>query len=105
MSLLLSPRGKFLGSTLPEAPTTYLKDRVVGCIFDDETGLANRDRIGMESITFEVDFPHADSTFPETEKVATQICENAGLNESEIYALMRGNAIRAFGLERFGITK
>ena len=69
------------------------------------TGLANRDRIGMELITFEVDYPHADSTFPDTEKIATQICENAGLDDDEIYALMRGNAIRGFGLERFGITR
>jgi len=93
------------GSGLPEAPTSYIKDRVLGCIFDDETGLANRDRIGMDLITFEVDYPHADSTFPDTEKVATKICANAGLNDQEIYALMRGNAIRGFGLERFGITK
>ena len=91
------------GSNLPERPTSYLKDRVIGCIFDDETGLANRDRIGMELITFETDYPHADSTFPDTEKIATQICVDAGLSESEVYALMRGNAIRAFGLERFGV--
>jgi hypothetical protein len=93
------------GSGLPEAPTSYIKDRVLGCIFDDETGLANRDRIGMDLITFEVDYPHADSTFPDTEKIATKICQNAGLDDQEIYALMRGNAIRGFGLERFGITK
>jgi hypothetical protein len=56
-------------------------------------------------ITFEVDYPPADSTFPHTEKVATEICVNAGLNDDEIYKLMRGNAIKGFGLERFGITK
>ena len=59
----------------------------------------------MELITFETDYPHADSTFPDTERIATEICANAGLSEDEIYLLMRGNAIRAFGLERFGITK
>lgn len=92
------------GTSLKNPPTSYLSDRMYGCIFDDETGLAARDRIGMERITFEVDFPHADSTYPNTEKVATKICEQAGLNDDEIYALMRGNAIRAFGLERWGIT-
>jgi predicted TIM-barrel fold metal-dependent hydrolase len=93
------------GTSLAERPTSYLDGRVVGCIFDDETGLANRDRIGMDKITFEVDFPHADSTYPDTERVATEICRNAGLNDDEIYRLMRGNAIKAFGLERFGITE
>jgi len=93
------------GSGLPEKPTSYLNGRVYGCIFDDETGLANRDRIGMDIITFEVDYPHADSTFPHTEKVATEIVNNAGLNDEETYKLMRGNAIRAFGLHRWGITE
>jgi hypothetical protein len=36
--------------------------------------------------------------------VLTKICQQAGLNDDEIYKLARGNAIRAFGLERFGIT-
>ncbi|MEZ4279778.1 MAG: amidohydrolase family protein [Myxococcota bacterium] len=92
------------GSGLAHPPTSYLGDRVLGCIFDDETGLANRDRIGMHRIAFETDYPHADSTFPHTEKVATEICAKAGLDEAEILALLRGNAIRFFGLERFGIT-
>jgi hypothetical protein len=93
------------GTDLPNAPTTYLEGRVYGCIFDDECGLAARDRIGMDKITFEVDFPHADSTYPNTEKIATKICEQAGLNDDEVYALMRGNAIKAFGLQRWGITE
>jgi Amidohydrolase len=92
------------GSWLAEPPTTYLRDRLIACIFDDETGLANRDRIGMDRITFEVDFPHADSSYPDTLAVATAICTNAGLDDDEIYRLMRGNAIRAFGLERHGIS-
>jgi predicted TIM-barrel fold metal-dependent hydrolase len=93
------------GTDLPERPTTYLDGRVYGCIFDDETGLAARDRIGMDRITFEVDYPHADSTFPHTEKIAADICARAGLTAEEIYMLMRGNAITAFGLERWGITE
>ena len=92
-------------SSLANPPTSYIRDRVLGCIFDDETGLANRDRVGMELIAFETDYPHADSTFPKTKEVATTICENAGLSEQEIYALMRGNAIRAFGLSRWGIVE
>jgi predicted TIM-barrel fold metal-dependent hydrolase len=93
------------GSSLKNPPTSYLGDRILGCIFDDETGLANRDRIGMQRISFECDYPHADSTFPHTEKVATEICAKAGLDEAETYALLRGNAIRLFQLERFGIKR
>ena len=79
--------------------------RIYGCIFDDEIGLANRDVIGMDQICFETDYPHADSTFPHSKATAEKICSEAGLNEEETYKFIRGNAIRAFGLERFGITK
>jgi predicted TIM-barrel fold metal-dependent hydrolase len=92
------------GSSLPNPPSSYIPGRVYGCIFDDATGLRNRDVIGMDQICFEVDYPHADSTFPVSKEVLTKICQQAELNDEEIYKLARGNAIRAFGLERFGIT-
>ena len=93
------------GAILPEPPSTYIADRVYFCIFEDETGLELRHRVGIDQITFEVDFPHADTTWPNTKKIAEEICAAARLDESEAYKLMRGNAIRAFGLERFGITR
>ena len=93
------------GVKLPNPPSSYIQDHIYGCIFDDEVGLLNRDLIGMDQICFEVDYPHADSTFPQTKQVATSIVEKAGLNEEEIYKLLRGNAIKGWGLERFGITQ
>jgi predicted TIM-barrel fold metal-dependent hydrolase len=93
------------GTSLPKAPSSYIPGRIYGCIFDDEIGLANRDVIGMDQICFETDYPHADSTFPRSKEVCTEICTKAGLDDDEIYKLVRGNAITAFGLERFGITK
>ncbi len=61
-------------------------------------------RIGMDQICFETDYPHADSTFPNSKEVLTAICAEAGMSDDEVYKLTRGNAIRAFGLERFGIS-
>ena len=92
------------GIDLPERPSSYMQGHVWGCIFDDETGLRNRDVIGLDQISFEVAIPHADSTYPDTLEVATRICTAAGLSDDEVYRLMRGNAIDCFGLERFGIT-
>ena len=93
------------GTSLPHPPSSYMAGRVYGCIFDDEIGLANRSVIGMEQITFETDYPHADSTFPHSKETAQLICDKAGLDDRERYLFLRGNAIKAFGLERFGITK
>ena len=66
-------------------------------------GLASMDTIGRDNICFEVDYPHSDSTFPRTAEVLASLCESTKLTDEEIYKLARGNAIRLFGLERYGI--
>ena len=93
------------GTNLTRPPSSYVPGHIWGCVFDDETGMANRHVIGMDQICFEVDYPHADSTFPTSKDVATRICEKAGLTTDETYKFLRGNAINAYGLQRFGITK
>jgi hypothetical protein len=91
------------GIDLKRPPSEYIADHIWGCIFDDLVGLRLRDTIGMGQIMFEVDYPHSDSTFPHSLETATRLVEQAGLDEHETYLLLRGNAIRAYGLERFGI--
>jgi len=86
-------------------PSSYFKDRIYGCVFDDVVGLQLRDRIGMSQIMFETDYPHGDSTWPHSRAVLEKIVTAAGLTEDEAYALARGNAIRCYGLERFGIER
>jgi len=90
---------------LPEPPSTYVRGRVFGCIFDDLHGLRSRDEVGMEHILFECDFPHPNGSFPDSRHRAWELSSKAGLDEQEVYQLLRGNAINVYGLQRFGITK
>jgi predicted TIM-barrel fold metal-dependent hydrolase len=90
---------------LSAPPSSYMKDRVYGCVFDDVVGLQLRDRIGMGQIMFETDYPHGDSTWPNSKAVLEKIADAAGLDDDETYALARGNAIHCYGLERFGIER
>ena len=91
-------------SGLPKRPSEYIPGRVFGCIFDDETGLRLRDVIGVEQICFETDYPHADSTFPDSRAVLAGLAERAGMTAEETYKVARGNAIAAFNLGRIGIS-
>jgi hypothetical protein len=91
------------GIGLPEPPSTYIRDRVYGCIIDDETGILLRDKV-YSQICFETDFPHADSKWPDSKMYAERIIATGGLSSDEVYQFLRGNAIRAFGLERYGVT-
>ncbi|MGP0029810.1 MAG: amidohydrolase family protein [Acidimicrobiales bacterium] len=93
------------GTSLKDRPSSFIPGRVYGCIFDDFTGLQNRDVVGMDQICFETDYPHADSTFPRSKETLRRICHDAGLDDEEVRKLARGNAIRGFGLKRFGITE
>jgi predicted TIM-barrel fold metal-dependent hydrolase len=102
------------GIRISQPPSSYIPGRIYGCIFDDSTALHCRNLIGVDQIMAEVDFPHAagrrrnDLTaadYPNMASFFGEMCDDAGLNEIERYKVFRGNAIKAFGLHRFGIKQ
>ena len=84
---------------IPEPPSTYFHRNMWMCLFKDQTGIDNRDRIGIDRITFETDYPHSDSTWPDSRAVAAELLD--GLTDEEIYRIVRGNAIDLFDLQGF----
>jgi len=78
-------------------PSEYYFSNVFGCFFDDPHGLANIDAVGEDNVTFETDYPHSDSTWPHTKKVAEDIMQ--GLTQVQVDKVCRGNAIRMLGLD------
>ena len=68
---------------VPEPPSTYYYRQIYGCFFRDQHGIDSLDKVGVDNITFETDYPHTDSTWPNTKAVATE--------------LMRGRAHRRGG--------
>ncbi len=81
---------------VPEAPSTYFRRQVYGCFFRDKHGLDSLDAIGVDNVTFETDYPHTDSTWPHTKKVAEEMME--GLDAETVYKIVRGNAINMLSL-------
>ncbi len=82
---------------VPEPPSIYYYRQVYGCFFKDQHGLESLDRVGIDNITFETDYPHTDSTWPDTKKVAEDMM--AHLTDEQVYKIVRGNAIRMLGLD------
>lgn len=82
---------------VPEPPSTYYYRQIFGCFFRDRHGLASLDVVGEDNITFETDYPHTDSTWPETKRVATDMM--AGLDPQVVRKIVRGNAIRMLSLD------
>ena len=80
-----------------DAPSTYAAGRIFGCAFDDDYGIAIRGGpIGIDSLTFETDYPHTDSTRPNTKAYAEKAFD--GYSDEEIYKVIRGNAVRMLEL-------
>ncbi len=58
---------------VPEPPSTYYYRQMYGCFFRDQHGIDSLDKVGVDNITFETDYPHTDSTWPNTKAVATEL--------------------------------
>jgi predicted TIM-barrel fold metal-dependent hydrolase len=82
---------------VPEPPSTYYYRNVYGCFFRDRHGVESLETVGVDNVTFETDYPHTDSTWPETKEVATKLFE--GLDDDAIYKIVRGNAIKMLHLD------
>jgi predicted TIM-barrel fold metal-dependent hydrolase len=94
-----------LHERVPNLPSTYVEGRIYGCIFDDLVGLKLRDEVGMSQIMWENDYPHGDTSFPHSKRMAEKLVGAAELTEHETWQLMRGNAIECYNLSRYGLSK
>ena len=70
------------------------RDHVFGCFIDDAHGIASIGEIGEDNIMCETDYPHSDSTWPNSiEVVKRQISH---LDHEVQYKILRGNAERLY---------
>jgi predicted TIM-barrel fold metal-dependent hydrolase len=81
----------------PELPSTYYQRQVYSCFFKDAVGIDLLDKVGVDNILFETDYPHQDSTWPDTREAAA--LQFGHLPQDQIDKIARGNAIKLFGLE------
>ena len=88
--------GADINPLIVDPPSSYVRGRIYGCFFEDDFGLASRDVIGIDQITFESDYPHQDSLWPHTREYAESAM--ADLSPEEIHKVVRDNAISLFGL-------
>lgn len=82
---------------LREKPSPYLRRNVFGCIFSDRHAIEQADKIGLDNLMFETDFPYGDGPYPNTiDHIRAQF---DGIDPQVAYKILRGNAIRLFGLD------
>jgi predicted TIM-barrel fold metal-dependent hydrolase len=78
------------GAIWDERPADVLKRNFWFCTIDDPSTIDTRYRIGVENIMVEVDYPHGDSTWPDTQLVVEKAWSH--IPAAEVRAMASGNA-------------
>jgi predicted TIM-barrel fold metal-dependent hydrolase len=78
-------------------PSQLYREHVFGCFFRDAHGLQSLDAIGVDNVMFEIDYPHSDSTWPRSRDIVEE--QTKHLDSEAVRKIVRGNAIRLFGLD------
>ena len=77
-------------------PSDFFKSNVLISFQEDGLAIELRDRIGVETLMWGSDYPHAESTFPKTQEILADIL--SGVPDSERAMIVGGNAARVYGM-------
>jgi hypothetical protein len=73
----------------------------LACFISDPSGLLLRDRVGIDNIAYEVDYPHSDCTFPGSPEELWENIVAAECSDEEIAKITHENAARFFRTDLF----
>lgn len=80
-------------------PSELFKKHIQTCFIQDATGLKLRHDIGVDNITWECDYPHADTVWPNCPEVLWPSV--AGFPDDEINRITHLNAMRWYNFDPF----
>ncbi|HWW52662.1 MAG TPA: amidohydrolase family protein, partial [Acidimicrobiales bacterium] len=82
-----------------QLPSEVFKERIVTCFIDDAFGVANRQYLNLDMITWECDYPHSDSVWPNAPERVMEYM--GGLPDGDINKITHENAMRIFRYDPF----
>jgi predicted TIM-barrel fold metal-dependent hydrolase len=85
-------------------PSEVFREHILACYISDPSGLLLRDRIGTDIIAWECDYPHTDTTWPESPEFAWKEFQDAGCSDEEIHKIGWENSCRFFSWDPFEHT-
>ena len=80
-------------------PSDVFREHIVTCFIDDAVGIQNRDLIGIDNITWECDYPHSDTTWPEAPERLWESLR--GVSDEDIHKMTHLNAMEHFRYDPF----
>jgi len=89
------------GQDLPSLPSELFRDRFITCFIDDAAGVKNRHDVGLDTICWECDYPHSDSTWPASPELLMESL--IGVPDHEIDMMTHLNAMKFFRYDPFSV--
>ncbi len=80
-------------------PSEVFREHIITCFIDDAAGVRMRHEVGLDTITWECDYPHSDTTWPNAPEILWRSL--TGVPEAEIHKITHENALRNFRLDAF----
>ncbi len=77
-------------------PSQVFRKNMYLCMIEEPVCLGFRDHIGLDRIMWECDYPHTDTTWPDSRSIAQSVFDEANCSQHEIDAIAFGNAERVF---------
>ena len=77
-------------------PSDIYRQNMYLCMIEEPVCLKYRDDIGVDKIMWECDYPHTDTTWPDSQQTTQDDFDQAGCTPAEIEAITHGNAERVF---------
>jgi hypothetical protein len=74
-------------------------EHIITCFIDDPTGLKLIDDVGLDMVTWECDYPHSDSAWPNAPEVFMKSIGD--LSDDAINTITHENAMREFRFDPF----
>ena len=81
-------------------PSQKARENFTFCFIDDKAGVANRHLIGIDNITWECDYPHSDSSWPQSPEALAKHFDDS-VSDSDINKMTYLNAMKAFRYDPF----
>ncbi len=88
--------GQNFGSRLP---SDVFREQIVTCFIDDKAGLEARHHLNGDNLCWECDYPHSDSTWPNSPDTLSLSLDQIG--DDEINKMTHENAMRIFSYDPF----
>jgi predicted TIM-barrel fold metal-dependent hydrolase len=83
-------------SKLKEPPSFYVERQCINTFIEDTAAIRLRHEVGLRNMMWSTDYPHSDSTWPDSWKYVEKAF--AGVPEDERAQILAGNAIELYGL-------